>query len=125
MRRWICLMTLGLALLAGGCSSSDEETIPNLAGTWKMIANVTFQFDLLLTQNGGTITGTMARTNGVEPTDAVNGTIDANGAVTFTRARVNQSYVGAVSTTAGITSMNGTFSTAGSSTVALWQATKI
>lgn len=54
-----------------GCSS--DENIPNLAVTWKMIANVGYQFDLVLTQDGGTITGKLIRTNGCEPEDTVTG----------------------------------------------------
>ncbi len=141
LRTLICLMTLGLILFVGGCNSSDDPvtttttttttttvTIPNLAGTWKMVGNVTFQFDLYLTQVGGTITGKIVRTDATEPEDPVNGTVDENGAVAFTRVRAGlwtQTYVGTVTTSGGITSMSGTFTMTGYTGTYLWQATKI
>jgi hypothetical protein len=127
-RNVLFLMALGLALLVGGCSSDSSS--PNVSGTWKMVANVTYQFDLILAQDGDRITGSMVRTNGSEPTDNVFGTVDADGAVSFSRVRTGaggwtQIYVGAVTTTAGISTMNGTFRFSTATTSAPWQATRL
>ena len=128
LRKVICLVALGLAVLVGGCSSSDS--VPNVAGTWKMVANVLFQFDMILAQNGGTITGSMIRTNGVEDVDTVAGTVESDGAINFTRTRAGvggwtQIYTGAVTTSGGVSVMNGTFRLSTSSTSVPWQATKL
>jgi hypothetical protein len=129
LRKLLCLMALGMVLLVGGCSSSDSDPIPNVAGTWKVVANTTYNFDLILTQDGGTLAGTMIRTNGVEPDDTIAGSIDSAGAITFTRTRAGvggwtQIYNGNV--TIGTPSvMAGTFSFAGATTFATWQATKL
>ena len=129
LRKAFCLLTLGLVLFAGGCSSSDDENLPNLTGTWKMVTSGAYNFDLILTQNGATISGTMVRTNGTEPTDTVTGTVDASNTATFTRVRTGtggwtQTYVGVVTTTGGIMSMNGTYTGTQFTGAYLWQATK-
>jgi hypothetical protein len=49
--------------------------------------NNQFRFDLALTATSGVITGTMTRTNGVEPVDNVSGSVAPNGQVEFTRVR--------------------------------------
>lgn len=131
LRTFMVLATLGVVLLVGGCNSDDETatvTIPTVAGTWKMVANTNFDFDLVLLQSDGTITGTMTRTNGTEPVDNVAGTVEASGAITFIRTRSGtggwtQTYTGTVNV-GTVSVMSGTFTTSNSATVATWTATK-
>jgi roadblock/LC7 domain-containing protein len=59
-----------------------------------MIANKDFFFSLRLDQEGSVITGTMTRTNGNEPADAVQGRAYPGGAIEFRRSRVDQLYQG-------------------------------
>jgi hypothetical protein len=91
---------------------SPSSIVPNIAGLWKMVANVAYDFDLVIQQNGYQITGTMTRTNGDEPMDSIEGTIDANGKIVFTRNRAGsfvQVYSGQVSGTGSSLSIGGTY----------------
>jgi hypothetical protein len=83
-----------------------------LAGKWDMVGNVNYQFILEIQQSGNQITGTMTRTNGVEPVDSITGTSSDNG-IKFTRSRpgvFEQVYTGGLYTTGGPLKMTGTFS---------------
>jgi hypothetical protein len=51
------------------------------------VNNNQFHFNLALAPTGDTITGTMTRTNGVEPVDNIFGSVAPNGKVEFTRVR--------------------------------------
>src|ERR1700730_10345586 len=87
----------------------------DLTGTWRMETITQFVFNLALTQNGNTITGTMARTNGdvpvdTEPVDSVLG--NANGGITFIRTRPGefvQVYTGQITGSGNSQSIEGTF----------------
>jgi hypothetical protein len=72
----------------------------DVTGDWNMLANVDYQFNLNLKQEGDKIVGTMKRINGQEPTDTIVGTISPSGRIKFTRYRPNdftQAYTGQVS----------------------------
>ncbi len=73
--------------------------VPNISGSWKMVANVQYQFDLELQQNGRDFTGTMTLTNGQEPVDTVNGSVSPCAGLEFIRNRQGsfiQQYKGKV-----------------------------
>ena len=124
LRRVLCCMALGMALLAGGCSSDDDVT--NVAGSWNMVANVDYSFTLVLNQDGKTITGSMIPIAPTGDTQNISGTIDADDSITFTRSNatgVYQTYTGSV--TGGGSSMSGTFTHVGVEGSFAWAATKI
>jgi len=113
-------------------ASSDIKSIEftdNLAGSdftgeWEMVANISYQFLLKISQQGDRITGTMTRTNGTEPVDRVTGLVLTNGTFKFTRQREGawrQDYTGGISRETGILLMKGTFSHDGSGSYT-WQA---
>jgi hypothetical protein len=83
----------------------------DLTGKWKMVAN-TAQFDFDVIQSDSAISGTMTRTNGVEPVDTITGSVQSNGNVQFTRARPGswtQVYTGQIGGSGSSQSMQGTF----------------
>lgn len=83
----------------------------DLTGKWKMVAN-TAEFDFDLIQSGSEISGTMTRTNGVEPVDTIKGSVQSNGYVQFTRDRLGswtQVYAGQIGGSGSSQSMQGTF----------------
>ncbi len=101
----------------------------NISGKWDMIGNSIFQFVLDLTQTNNVIRGTMTRTNGNEPVDSIEGTINQGGRVEFNRVRPNewsQKYTGLVSRSSdGIYTMKGTFTQTGAQGDYSWNATLI
>lgn len=124
MHRLLWCVVLGTVVLVSGCAG-DGGIPPQLAGRWAMVANVTFEFDLILDQTGGTITGTMVRTNGIEPDDPVTGTVTPDGRVTFVRERAGswtQTYAGAVDATASPMTMSGLFNQDGGVVYVAWTA---
>jgi hypothetical protein len=65
-----------------------ELFLPDFTFQGNMEANSNqFHFNLVLTPTGTTVTGTMTRTNGVEPVDNVLGSVKSNGELEFTRVR--------------------------------------
>lgn len=129
MRRLMsCLAVVGLVAMLG-CNSDDSDTpsdtatVPSVTGTWAMVANTAFEFDLTLTQTGGTIGGFMERTNGSEPIDPVNGTITSGGVITFTRGRVSQTYTGIRLSDATNWILEGSFVGLGDTNTFPWRAT--
>ena len=124
LKKVLCCMALGMALLAGGCGSDDEVT--NVAGSWNMVANVDFSFTLVLNQDGETITGSMVPIAPAGPTQTISGTIDADDKITFGRSNgsvVYQTYTGSIS--GGGSTMSGTFTSVGVAGSFAWSATKI
>lgn len=128
MRRFMfCLAMLSLTFVIG-CETATDNTndtvvVPDVAGTWAMVANTAFGFDLTLSQTENVVGGFMERTNGVEPTDAISGTITADGQLTFLRARVNQTYTGALTNDATLRILEGTFTVEGDTNAYPWRAT--
>jgi hypothetical protein len=121
MRKALLLMTLAVMVASfTGCSSDDAI---DLAGTWSMVANQTFQFDLTIKQDGSTITGTMVRVAGTEADTPIAGTIDGT-TVSFTRtgATFTQVYTGSI--TPDAKTMGGTFTAGGGTTSFPWNATR-
>jgi len=125
MRRLMSCLVLAGVVAVVGCSSSDDNSNPppDVAGTWTMVANVVYGFDLTITQSGGAIDGTMVRTNGVEPTDTISGTIDGDGMISFIRSRVDQQYNGILTSDATQWILEGTFGGVGNTNVYPWRAT--
>jgi hypothetical protein len=129
MRKFISCMAL-VGLIAGfGCNTSTDNTddadvvVPNVAGAWAMTANTSFLFTLTLSQTEDIVGGFMERTNGVEPIDAISGTIDADGYLVFTRARVNQVYSGFLTSDATSRILEGTFTVPPATNQYPWRAT--
>jgi hypothetical protein len=130
MRKLMTLVALMGLVAAIGCNATDDDatnddatTVPSVTGTWAMVANTAFEFNLTLTQSGGTIGGFMERTNGIEPIDPVNGTINAGGVITFTRGRVSQTYTGIRISDATSWILEGTFVGVGDTNTVPWRAT--
>jgi|WetSurSiteA1Bulk_404760.scaffolds.fasta_scaffold00750_3 hypothetical protein len=61
--------------------------VPNITGSWKMVADNQYQFNLAVKQSGRDFTGTMTRTNGQEPVDSVSGSVSSCTGIEFTRER--------------------------------------
>ena len=89
----------------------STSTQLDLTGKWKMVANTAeFSFDII--QSGSEISGTMTRTNGVEPVDTIQGSVQSNGYVQFTRDRPGswtQVYTGQIVGSGSGQSIQGTF----------------
>ncbi|MCP4594442.1 MAG: hypothetical protein GY842_27235, partial [bacterium] len=59
----------------------------DVSGRWTMVVSGTHTFELDLRQSFSQIQGTMRRTNGDEPIDAINGVVEWDGTLRFRRAR--------------------------------------
>jgi len=104
-------------------TTDGGAVVPNVAGAWAMTANTSFLFNLTLSQSEDIVGGFMERTNGVEPIDAISGTIDADSHLTFTRARLNQVYSGFLTSDATTLILEGTFTVPPSTNTYPWRAT--
>jgi len=109
-----CLQLASLpALVLAICipDTGAAQAVHQAAGTWNITVSGSYQFELQLRQSGQTIEGTMRRTNGTEPIDAVSGTVGTDGSVTFTRTRApnewRQTYTGNIKAQGGTLHMNG------------------
>lgn len=110
-------------------SLSSSGQIYNISGKWDMIGNEAYRFSLDLKQNGDLIKGTITRTNGVEPVDAIDGRIYSDARIEFSRVRPNQwtqTYAGRISPLDdGTLKMSGTFTQTGAPGEYSWNATLI
>lgn len=127
MRKFMSCLALGGLVAVFGCNTAtdhtDEAAVPNVAGEWSMTANTSYLFSLNLSQTEDIVGGFMERTNGVEPIDAISGTIDADGHIVFTRARVNQVYSGTLASNATSRILEGTFTAPPATNQYSWRAT--
>lgn len=93
-----------------------------------MVANVTWNFTVTVTQEGGSFTGSMYGTNpGDGTTTPIRGTVSQDGTILFTRtfAGVVQTYRGKASTEAsGRITMTGTFTQSNDNKTYGWSASK-
>jgi len=121
----LALSIISLASIEIGAAGYD------LTGTWAMVANTNYKFDLdiqQLTPKGDQFYGLMKSTSGLEPSDFTSGTILPDGTVKFTRKRPNewiQTYIGAVSLSSSHLLMRGTFTQTGSLGQYPWSATQV
>lgn len=119
--------------IANSSSMLDLKVISNpaynISGKWDMVGNSVFRFELDLKQTNNIIHGTMTRTNGNEPIDSIEGTVNQGGMVEFNRVRPNQwsqKYNGSVSQSSrGSYIMKGTFTQTSVQGEFSWNATLI
>ena len=76
-----------------------------LSGPWEItcIGGIVFKFDVSLEQSGSQFSGSMIRTNGNEPNTRIDGVINSDGTLDFTRSTGSwrQHYIGRVSQQSG------------------------
>jgi hypothetical protein len=109
-----CLQLASLPVLVLAICIPDTgaaQAVHQVAGTWKITVSGSYEFELQLRQSGQDIEGTMRRTNGTEPIDAVSGTVGTDGSIKFTRTRApnewRQTYTGKIKAQGGTLHMNG------------------
>lgn len=123
-------IVLIILLFVSSCPASAVNFMyPNydVSGRWAMVANEVYEFEIVLQESEGSLSGTMTRTNGDEPVDQISGTISPNGNIQFTRERPGQwvqVYTGMVSESDGSLVMEGVYSHDGAGQYP-WSATQI
>jgi hypothetical protein len=109
-----CLQLASMSVLVFAVfipATGAAQATHQVAGKWKMTVSGSYEFELQLRQSGQDFEGTMRRTNGTEPTDAVSGTVGTDSSIKFTRSRApkqwRQTYTGNINVRSGTLHMNG------------------
>lgn len=120
------LIPIMLAACSLACAD-DSAYSGVLSGQWDMVANTIYNFNLDLQQSGNQITGTLTRTNGVEPVDTFSGTVSPDRTIRFTRERVGQwtqVYTGGLSGSSESMTITGSYDHNGQGQYP-WSASKV